>query len=334
MSHQYDFVAIGDILMDAFIELRPDFSTVLEDVDTGRKILQMPFGGKIPYQDVVVVPAVGNSPNAAVSAHRLGLETALVSDVGHDKFGKECLDALRQEGIATDFVKVHEGKKTNYHYVLRHGPERVILIAHETYPYRLPDFPIPPRFIYFSSVGEHGIEFHHEIARYVAAHPETKLVFQPGTFQIKLGTEELKDVYDVTEIFFCNKEESQEILKTTDKHMPTLLRKLRDLGPKIPVITDGANGAYTLDEYDQAWFMPMYPDPAPPVDRTGAGDSFASTFTAAIALGKTPDEALAWAPINSMSVVQKIGAQAGLLTREKLEEFLANRPAEYVATKI
>lgn len=334
MSHQYDFVAIGDILMDAFIELRLDFSTVLQDVDTGRKILQMPFGSKIPYQDVVVVPAVGNSPNAAVAAHRLGLETALVTNLGHDKFGKECLDALRQEGIATDFVKVHEGKKTNYHYVLRHGPERTILINHETYPYSLPDFPVAPKFLYFSSIGEHGIEFHHEIARYVAANPETKLAFQPGTFQIKLGVEALKDVYENTEIFFCNLEEAQEILKTTERHVPTLIRGLKALGPKLPVITDGPNGAYVIDADDQAWHMPMYPDPADPVDRTGAGDSFSSTFTAAIILGFSPDVALAWGPINSMSVVQKIGAQAGLLTREELQTFLDNRPAEYVASKI
>ena len=181
MSHQYDFVAIGDILMDAFIELNKDQADVSTDLDTGRKTLHMPFGGKIPYNDVVVVPAVGNSPNAAVSAHRLGLETALVANLGHDKFGKECLDALRQEGIHTDFVKVHEGKKTNYHYVLRYGAERTILIEHETYPYALPDFPVPPRYIYFSSIGEHGIAHHHEIAKYVAEHPETKLVFQPGT---------------------------------------------------------------------------------------------------------------------------------------------------------
>ena len=80
--------------------------------------------------------------------------------------------------------------------------------------------------------------------------------------------------------------------------------------------------------------MPMYPDPSDPVDRTGAGDAFASTFTAAIALGKTPDEALAWGPINSMSVVQYVGAQKGLLSREQLEQFLADRPAEYVAQAI
>jgi hypothetical protein len=51
-------------------------------------------------------------------------------------------------------------------------------------------------------------------------------------------------------------------------------------------------------------------------------------------LGKTPLEALAWGPINSMSVVQKVGAQEGLLTLEKLEEYLKNAPADYKAKKI
>ena len=334
MSEQYDFVAMGDILVDAFIELDKDSADVSIDMDTGRQTLQMPFGNKLPYHDVEVINAVGNSPNAAVSAHRLGLKTALVASIGNDRNGKDCLEALRTEGVHTEFVKLHEGMKTNYHYVLRYGPERTILIKHEKFPYNLPDFGIPPKYIYFSSIGEHGVAFHHELAAYVEQNPQTKLVFQPGTFQIKLGTEELKDLYAVTEIFFCNKEEAQEILKTTERHVPTLIRGLRALGPKLPVVTDGPHGAYVIDEQDQAWHMPMYPDPSDPVDRTGAGDAFASTFTAAIILGKTPAEALAWGPVNSMSVVQYIGAQAGLLTLPALEEFLANRPQEYTASKI
>lgn len=334
MSQQYDFVAIGDILVDAFIELSKDDADVSIDLDTGRQTLQMPFGSKLPYNDVKVINAVGNSPNAAVSAHRLGLQTALVSNLGNDRNGKDCLEALRHEGVHTDFVRMHEGKQTNYHYVLRYGPERTILIKHEVFDYILPDFPVPPRFIYFSSVGEHGLPYHHEIAAYVKAHPETKLVFQPGTFQIKLGVEALRDLYEVTEIFFCNKEEAQLILKTTEQDVPTLIRSLRALGPKLPVVTDGPNGAWVVDENDVAWHMPMYPDPAPPVDRTGAGDSFSSTFTAAIALGKTPAEALTWGPVNSMSVVQQIGAQAGLLTREALESHLGNRPEEYQARQL
>jgi sugar/nucleoside kinase (ribokinase family) len=157
---------------------------------------------------------------------------------------------------------------------------------------------------------------------------------QPGTFQIKVGYEEIRDVYEASELFFCNKEEAQAILKTNEQHIPTLIRAIRELGPTIPVVTDGPKGAYTVDTDDQAWHMPMYPDPAPPVDRTGAGDSFSSTFTSAIILGKEPAEALAWGPINSMNVVQHIGAQAGLLSREELLKHLENRPEHYVASKV
>lgn len=333
MSEQFDFVALGDMVVDSFIELDKDSADVSIDMDTGRKTLQMPFGSKLPYKDVVTVNAVGNSPNASVSAHRLGLKSALVANVGHDSRGKDCLDSLRQEGVYTDYVKVHEGKMTNYHMVLRYGPERTILIKHEEYPYILPEFEVPPRYIYFSSIGEHGFPFHAEVAKYVKEH-DTKLVFQPGTYQIRLGHEKLREIYENTEIFFCNKEEAQQILSSTEQDVPALIRAFRELGPKMPVITDGPNGAYVVDENDQAWHMPMYPDPAPPVDRTGAGDSFSSTFTCAIALGMTPAEALTWGPVNSMNVVQYIGAQKGLLTREQLLKFLEEAPEEYVAKKI
>ena len=106
MSQQYDFVAIGDIVIDAFIQLSKDDSSVVQDIETGRKTLQMSFGGKLPYEDVTVVHAVGNSPNAAVSAHRLGLESALVTNVGHDRtqlkpISEKAQTAIRCEKIIT-----------------------------------------------------------------------------------------------------------------------------------------------------------------------------------------------------------------------------------------
>ena len=79
--------------------------------------------------------------------------------------------------------------------------------------------------------------------------------------------------------------------------------------------------------------MPLYPDPAPPYERTGAGDAFASTFVAALVKGNTIEGALQWAPINSMSVVQKVGAQAGLLTEEELNEWLRKAPDWYKPEK-
>ncbi len=331
MTH--DIIAIGDITIDAFIDLSKDDAEVICNAEGKPCKLQMNFGEKVPYLDVTIVNAVGNSPNAAVSAHRLGLVSGLVADVGHDRNGKDCLTALRKEGVSTDFIRVHENKVTNYHYVLRYGAERTILIKHEHYPYALPRFRKPPRYMYFSSVGEHSLPFHHEIGDYVREHKETKLVFQPGTFQIRLGTETLKDIYKNTEIFFCNKEEAQYILKTKENDIKKLIFGIKNLGPRIPVITDGHKGAYALDG-ETVWFMPIYPDPAPPVDRTGAGDAFASTFTAALALGLDVKTALAWGPINSMSVVQYVGAQKGLLTRKELEKYIANAPADYVAKEI
>jgi len=193
---------------------------------------------------------------------------------------------------------------------------------------------VVPSWVYFSSVGENSMQYHQDIAAWVKEHG-INMAFQPGTFQINLGPEKLKNVYEATEIFFCNVEEAQKILDTEETDVKVLMKNIHAFGPKIVCVTDGPDGAYAYDSYtDQYWFHPIYPDPKPPVERTGAGDSFSSTFTAAIAAGKSVEEALSWGPINSMNVVQYIGAQEGLLTKEQLEDFLRNKPEHYVAQKI
>jgi sugar/nucleoside kinase (ribokinase family) len=75
--------------------------------------------------------------------------------------------------------------------------------------------------------------------------------------------------------------------------------------------------------------MPNYPDPKPPYDRTGAGDAFASTIVASLALGNSLETSMLWAPINSMSVVQKLGAQAGLLNSKQIQKYLKEAPKYY-----
>ena len=338
-AKSYDFIAIGDTVTDAFIDLKEGGAAHL-DVDKGAKELCMRFADKIPYDEVYVVPAVGNSANAAVAAARLGLKSALVSNIGDDYFGKECLDALQKEKVATEFIKVHKGIKTNYHYVLWYEDDRTILIKHENFPYALPDIN-EPKWVYFSSLGGNSEEFHKTVERYLNAHPKIKFAFQPGTFQMKLGKEKLAGVYKRTDVFICNREEAQRILGTSEEDIKKLFDWLHKLGPKIVVITDGPKGAYASDSSTAltagggAWFMPPYPDPKPPYERTGAGDAFSSTFVVGLCcLDMNVPDALRWAPINSMSVVQYVGAREGLLTREKLEEYLAKAPKDYEPKKI
>lgn len=326
-----DFLAIGDIVIDAFIELQD--ADVTCDINNENCTISMKFADKIPYKDVTIVKAVGNSPNAAASAARLGLASGLMTNLGDDQNGRECIETLKGNGIDTDMVNVESGMKTNYHYVLNYGAERTILIKHEPYKYVFKAPTEAPAWIYLSSVGDNTLPYHEQIADYLEANPEVKLAFQPGTFQMKLGKEKLARLYKRTEIFFCNKEEANRILGTSEENEKTLMQNLHELGPKLVCVTDGPNGAYAYDGTD-ASFIPMYPDPKPPVSRTGAGDAFSSTVTSALALGKSLEEAITWGPINSMNVVQHIGAQTGLLQREKLLEYLANAPADYKPKKI
>jgi ribokinase len=326
-----DFIAIGDIVTDAFIEL--DHAWIETDNPENQKELCMKFGDKLPFKDVTVIPAVGNSPNAATSAHRLGLKTGLITNTGDDDFGKEQIKALKSEGINTKYVLIHKNTKSNYHYVLRLGAERTILVKHTEFPYSFPHISPTPSYIYLSSLAENSLNYHLEIAEYLKKNSTVKFAFQPGTFQMKLGYEKLKDLYLHTYLFFCNKEEAQRILNTSEQDIKILLQKIKDLGPQIPIITDGANGAYALFE-NKTFFVPTYPDPKEPVDRTGAGDSFASTVTAALALKKPLQEALLWGPINSMSVVQYIGAQKGLLTQSQIQEYLKNAPENYRVSEL
>ncbi len=328
-NKQIDLMAIGDITIDAFIKLKD--ARVTCDINHENCKLSFGFGDKVPYESVDICIG-GNGPNAAVSAARLGLNSAIITHVGNDQNGKDCIKDLEDNKVDTRYVRMDDGKVTNYHYILWYDVDRTILVRHETFEYHMGGV-TPPRWIYFSSLGDNSLPFHMEIADFVEKNPEIKLAFQPGTFQIKTGTEALARIYKNTEIFFCNVEEAQKILKEESRDLKVLLDKMALLGPKIVVITDGFEGAYAFDSRTgDKWFMSIYPHT--PFERTGAGDAFASTITSALALGKTLEEALLWGPINSQSVVQYTGSQKGLLTQEQVQEFLAKAPENYKPKKI
>lgn len=325
---QIDILSIGDVVTDAFIKLIDDQAVAYEN-ENG-KWLAMPFATKLPFDHVEVVQGVGNAANAAVAFSRLGLKTAFAANVGNDSEGRDMITALHKQGVDTRFMHINPGKKSNYHYVLWYKDERTILIKHEEYDYRWPKFKPTeiPRWVYFSSISDHAIDYHDEVVEWLEDNPEVKMAFQPGTFQMHAGVKRLKKVYEHTEVLILNREEAAFVGGGKHEDMDDLFDKLHALGPKTVIITDGPAGAYASDGKNR-YSMPLYPDPAAPKDRTGAGDSFASTLVAAIAKGMSIENALTWAPINSMSVVQKVGAQAGLLTERQLLRHLHHAPKNY-----
>ena len=330
---QPDVISIGDIVTDAFIKLIPDEAVTYEN-EQG-KWLAMPFGTKIPFDHAEVIEAVGNAANAAVCFARLGLNSAFVTNVGSDAHGRDMIAALHKQNVDSRFVRINPDKKSNYHYVLWYKDERTILIKHEEYDYHWPHLTPTetPRWMYFSSISEHAIAYHDQVADWLDKNPDVKLAFQPGTFQMEAGVERLSRIYQRSEVLILNREEATLVGGGNHDDVHDQFNKLHALGAKIVVITDGPNGAYASDG-EQRFQMPLYPDPAPPVDRTGAGDSFASTFVAALMKGNTIEGALQWAPINSMNVVQHVGAQEGLLTEAELEAYLKNSPDWYKPTRM
>ncbi len=326
---QIDVLSVGDVVTDAFIRLQADQEKIEYGKD-GQPDLSVPFGVKIPYEFAQIVPGVGNCANAAVAFAKLGFHSGLVSNVGNDDWGREILESLSKARVDTRFTHINPGKQSNYHYVLWYKDDRTILIKHEEYDYRWPHFRIIdiPKWIYFSSISRHALEYHDEMASWLESHPTVKLAFQPGTFQIEAGPHRLAGIYRRSEVLAVNREEATTISGGKHDDVHDLFDRLHALGPKIVVISDGHKGAYASDGAN-CYRMPIYPDPKPPYDRTGAGDAFTSTFVAAIMHGADIQSALLWAPINSMSVVQKVGAQAGLLTAAEINHYLRKAPASY-----
>jgi sugar/nucleoside kinase (ribokinase family) len=162
--------------------------------------------------------------------------------------------------------------------------------------------------------------------------PKTKIAWNPGNEQIKLGLDYLKTYLKNTDIFIVNKDEAIEICLSKNSVVETkhasslqdtkianpryLLKTLSSYCPNTVVITDGHNGAYCF--YDKK----IYYEPSCHIkvkDTTGVGDAFGATFVWALyETNYNIQKSLNLAIKNACSVLQEVGAQNGLLSLARL----------------
>ncbi|MFN3230903.1 MAG: carbohydrate kinase family protein [Alphaproteobacteria bacterium] len=97
--------------------------------------------------------------------------------------------------------------------------------------------------------------------------------------------------------------------------LPDVMSGLNDLGPGHVMVTDGANGAYLLND-NTLHYCPTRP--AEVRGTAGAGDAFTSTVAAQIVAGSSAGQALMAASMNAASVVSHVDTQTGLLRADEL----------------
>jgi sugar/nucleoside kinase (ribokinase family) len=311
-----DVISIGDATLDVFLQISE--AEVKCDKDSEKCQLCFSYADKIPVDHLEKVEGAGNASNNAVGASRLGMKASIVSILGDDDIGRNILKHWKQEGLDTRHVQIDKGRCTNYSTVLNYDSERTILVYHEPRHYTLPFGLRKAKWLYLTALGEGSESMHPDIINYVDE-SGVKLIFQPGTYHMKLGRGRLEPLIAISEIIAVNKQEAQRIVNNDSKDMKHLLNDLHKIGAKIVLITDGPGGSYT---YDGAKYLKLGIFDAPVVERTGVGDAFTVAFMAALHFGKTIGEAMRWGSANSTSVISSIGPQHGLLNRPALEHML------------
>ncbi|MBP9748885.1 carbohydrate kinase family protein [Patescibacteria group bacterium] len=312
-KHPFDIISIGDAQLDIFIRVAD--ASLLCSVDKTSCQLCFNYADKIPIERLDRDVA-GNAANNAVGSARLGMKTALHSIIGDDETGRSVVQRLKKEKVSTKFIIIDRKHGSNYSVVLNYKAERTILSYSEPRTYTLPDLD-HPTWIYYTAIGKNHERLEREIVRHVKK-IGAKLAYNPGTQQLRQGLARLQPTFAVTTVLFLNKEEAQ-LLVGVKGTMAGLLHALKETGPEIVVVTDGPRGAAVFDGREM-YTMEVFPLKV--VEMTGAGDSFATAFIAALHHGEDIPTALRWGTANSGSVVGKIGPQAGLLHLPELKKMM------------
>ncbi|MBU0536612.1 MAG: carbohydrate kinase family protein [Nanoarchaeota archaeon] len=316
----HDIIAIGSATVDVFVNTHSDEIIRARHHDSEETLTCYPLGSKILIKELKFTTG-GGGTNTAVSFSRLGLRTAYLGNLGDDENGKKIINELKKEKI--EFIGTLSKEQTNYSVILdsiKH--DRTILAyreASESLDFnRIKKSKLKAKWFYFSSMTGKSFKAGISLMQY-AKKNGIKVAYNPSTYQVKDGVKKLKPILERTDVLIFNREEAAILLgKREDERITALLEGVRQLGPKIVVITDGGRGAHCSDG---VFYYFLGTRKIRIVETTGAGDAFASSFISGLAKGNDIEFSMRLALANAESVIQHYGAKNKLLTwKEAMRE--------------
>ncbi|HSX09576.1 MAG TPA: carbohydrate kinase family protein [Candidatus Saccharimonadales bacterium] len=321
MNRDYNVITVGESTIDAFMTLAHANSDA--HLDRANNGLCFRFGDKIDV-DRYTFTIGGNATNVAVGLSRLGLKATLCTEIGDDEFSLKIRNVLASEHVERVLVHQVPGP-SNFSVIINFKGDRTLFVEDVSRKHEFHFNDVTADILYLTSLGNEW-EKAYEVALEFAKKSDAMIAFNPGSRQLRDGRDIVHDVLKKTEMLFVNKEEAELVLgeKVTTEHdeayVKELLTKVQEKGPRIVVITDGKKGSHAIDENKEIHKQACQEGEV--VERTGAGDAYTTGFLAATIHGLSVPEAMLWGAYNATSVVSKVGAQAGLLTKDEMEEKL------------
>lgn len=321
-SPSFDIICIGSAIHDVFVNL-PDTDAAF--VRSNHLILSL--GAKINV-DYPTVEVGGGGTNSAVNFALQGLKTGILSRIAQDEAGSSIAQRLAQRGVETSLLQKDDSAeaKTGTSIILNvPGKDRTVLVnrgvSHQL------DFDNldwerlkQAKWIYVASFGSRSPDADFIRLGDFAVANGIHIAFNPGMEQIKRGAKALGRMITDAQILIMNLTEAALLTESSPKdRVTTIVERLKALGPKLVVITNGRNGVFAAMDTGERYFVA--PPTVPIVCTLGAGDAFGSTVTASIIRdGWDLPKALERAAMNAALVVQHPGAQIGIQNLDALDE--------------
>jgi ribokinase len=279
----------------------------------------LPLGLKMEVEDVTFATG-GNATNVAVTFARQGLHSAYMWALGTDPASDTILKVLDDEGVDTSNVVVDDHYQSGYSVIMiATNGERTILNHRGksvTKGSKMLDFSVVKDYdwVYPTSLADGGLDMLREVVD-AADKYDVKVMLNPAGPELA-DPDKLKVLLESVDVLCTNKEE-MKLLVHGETCEELALHALNYV--PVAIVSDGPNGVVATDGKTIVR-AGMYED-VPVIDRTGAGDAFASGFLSQWSKGKSLKESIIFASANSTSVVSKIGAKDGILhSRVKLHE--------------
>jgi len=298
--------AVQDVFLSHSSELKP-----VSDKTADELFLKIELGSKNDVNNVNFSTG-GGATNAAVTFARQGLDAEFMGTIGHDPAGAAVLADLDKEGVDTSQISYSEKYNTGYSVVLlaSNGERSFLTYRGASTHYDIHNFDLSKTnadWVYLSSMAG-GVDILDKIF-HQAKQLGIKIFFNPGKDELRKA-DKLRALLEDVDVLSVNREEAQQIVPGED--LEELVRRLTNIVP-VAIVSDGPNGVIASDK-KVIVRAGMYED-VPVIDRTGAGDAFGSGFLSYWAVGRDLKDAIVFASANSTSVVTKIGAKSGILSK-------------------